>query len=90
MPEMAELIARAAAPRARAGRAAFAGGRGGLDALLADPAPDAGLLRIGQQEAWCLQCGESVNEDGFCHRCGSRRHRPVTEILQPDEYYVAR
>jgi hypothetical protein len=60
-----------------------------LDVATPDPDPTLGLLRIGKREGWCLGCGETVSPDGFCQRCGSRRYRPVAEILTTDEYYIA-
>jgi hypothetical protein len=56
---------------------------------LPDLAPRPGPLRLAPGEAWCTHCGESVNELGYCARCGSQRSRPVAQIIASNEYYIA-
>lgn len=59
------------------------------DVPLPEPTDRPGLLRISPHEKWCQLCGETIGEQGYCHRCGSRHGRPASMILRPDEYYIA-
>ena len=59
------------------------------DVPLPEPGGAAGPVRIGPAERWCLRCGETSNNTGFCHRCGSKHCRPAADVLRPDEYYIA-
>lgn len=58
-------------------------------------------VRIAPGERWCRTCGSELpaitnfgadgsdGEDKGCFFCGSEDLVPATDILHPDEYYIA-
>lgn len=61
------------------------------DIRISDPEPTD--IRVALGEQWCVRCYESTAQSddvrATCPRCGCRRFVPATNVLRPEEYYIA-
>lgn len=96
MSIVARAAARAPGPVAERSLAAWRSLRV-RDVPIADPEPTDRPLRVAPGEQWCARCyeacveftGRSNDASATCPRCGHSRFVPATNVLRPEEYYIA-